>query len=124
MTGQVLDGRRCVLIAYSGGQGILDGMPPAVRRPGSDTSPLTGSEDLTAVEYYYRVPERSVTDDVHRVDPCSQPEIGRGAMSESRMGKQESIRFVGLPGVPEGAEFTRAPSQKYRFHRRWDDEPQ
>jgi uracil phosphoribosyltransferase len=95
MQGQVLDGKKLVLVAIlRAGQGILDGMlqvlPSArVGHIGLYRDPRT----LTAVEYYYRMPGQLEDRDVLVCDPM---------LDRLKTGKPASIRFLCLLACPEG----------------------
>jgi uracil phosphoribosyltransferase len=107
MTGQVLDGKKVVLIAIlRAGQGILDGMlkllPSArVGHVGLYRDPKT----LTAVEYYYRVPGALGDRDVIVCDPMlATGNSAVAAIERIKVGKPGSLRFVCLLACPEGVQ--------------------
>jgi uracil phosphoribosyltransferase len=105
MTGQLLDGKKVVLIAIlRAGQGILDGMlkllPSArVGHIGLYRDPKT----LTAVEYYYRVPGNLEDRDVIVCDPMlATGNSAVAAFDRIKEGKPASLTFVCLLACPEG----------------------
>ena len=105
MQGQVLDGKKLVLVAIlRAGQGILDGMlqvlPSArVGHIGLYRDPRT----LTAVEYYYRMPGQLEDRDVLVCDPMlATGNSAVAAIDRLKTGKPASIRFLCLLACPEG----------------------
>ncbi|WP_239015316.1 uracil phosphoribosyltransferase [Archangium violaceum] len=105
MTAPVLEGKKLVLVAIlRAGQGILDGMlqlvPSArVGHIGLYRDPKT----LTAVEYYYKVPNQLADRDVIVCDPMlATGNSAVAALNRIKKSKPGSLRFVCLLACPEG----------------------
>ncbi len=105
MTGTLLDGKKTVLISIlRAGNGILDGMldilPSArVGHIGLYRDPKT----LTAVEYYYKVPDTMADRDAIVVDPMlATGNSAVAAIERIKASGPRSIKFVCLLACPEG----------------------
>jgi len=107
MTGQQIDGKKIVFVSIlRAGTGILDGMlhviPSArVGHIGLYRDPKT----LTAVEYYFRMPEEMASRDVIVVDPMlATGNTAVAAIERLKETSPRSIRFVCLLAAPEGVK--------------------
>lgn len=105
MVGTMLDGKKTVLISIlRAGNGILDGMldilPSArVGHIGLYRDPKT----LTAVEYYYKVPDTMADRDAIVVDPMlATGNSAVAAIARIKESGPRSIKFVCLLACPEG----------------------
>ena len=105
MTGQVIDGKKLVLVSIlRAGNGFLDGMLNVV--PGARVGHIGLYRDpktLTAVEYYFKMPTHMPERDVIVVDPMLA--TGNSAIAAVDRLKEigpKSIKFVCLLTCPEG----------------------
>ena len=105
MTGQVIDGKKLVLVSIlRAGNGILEGMLSVV--PGARVGHVGLYRDpatLEPVEYYFKMPKDMDQRDVVVVDPMLA--TGNSAIAAVTRLKQlnpKSIRFVCLLTCPEG----------------------
>ena len=105
MTGQVIDGKKLVLVSIlRAGNGILEGMLSVV--PGARVGHVGLYRDpatLEPVEYYFKMPKDMAQRDVVVVDPMLA--TGNSAIAAVTRLKQlnpKSIRFVCLLTCPEG----------------------
>ena len=105
MTGRVIDGKKLVFVSIlRAGTGILDGMLNVV--PGARVGHIGLYRDpktLTAVEYYFKMPEHMDERDVVVVDPMLA--TGNSAIAAVERLKElrpKSIKFVCLLTCPEG----------------------
>ncbi|ATB35333.1 uracil phosphoribosyltransferase [Cystobacter fuscus] len=105
MNAPVLEGKKLVLVAIlRAGQGILDGMlqlvPSArVGHIGLYRDPKT----LSAVEYYYKVPNQLADRDVIVCDPMlATGNSAVAALTRIKRSKPGSLRFMCLLACPEG----------------------
>ncbi len=107
MTGQVMDGKKLVLVSIlRAGTGLLDGMLDVV--PGARVGHVGLYRDpktLTAVEYYFKMPQEMQERHVLVVDPMLA--TGNSAVAAVERVKElnpKSIKFVCLVGCPEGVQ--------------------
>jgi uracil phosphoribosyltransferase len=107
MTGKVIDGKKLVFVSIlRAGTGILDGMLNVV--PGARVGHIGLYRDpktLTAVEYYFKMPQDMHERDVVIVDPMLA--TGNSAIAAVERLKElrpKSIKFVCLLTCPEGIE--------------------
>jgi uracil phosphoribosyltransferase len=105
MNAPVLEGKKLVLVAIlRAGQGILDGMlqlVPSARigHIGLYRDPKT----LSAVEYYYKVPNQLADRDVIVCDPMlATGNSAVAALTRIKRSKPGSLRFMCLLACPEG----------------------
>ena len=105
MTAKVIDGKKLVFVSIlRAGTGILDGMLSVV--PGARVGHIGLYRDpktLTAVEYYFKMPEKMNERDVVVVDPMLA--TGNSAIAAVERLKElgpKSIKFVCLLTCPEG----------------------
>jgi uracil phosphoribosyltransferase len=110
MTGKVMDGKKLVFASIlRAGTGLLDGMLDVV--PGARVGHVGLYRDpktLTAVEYYFKMPEHMNERDVVVVDPMLA--TGNSAIAAIERIKElrpKSIKFVCLVGCPEGVKAMR-----------------
>jgi uracil phosphoribosyltransferase len=110
MTGKVMDGKKLVFASIlRAGTGLLDGMLDVV--PGARVGHVGLYRDpktLTAVEYYFKMPEHMSERDVVVVDPMLA--TGNSAIAAIERIKElrpKSIKFVCLVGCPEGVKAMR-----------------
>ena len=106
-TGHVIDGKKLVFVSIlRAGTGILDGMLSVV--PGARVGHIGLYRDpktLTAVEYYFKMPDHMDERDVIVVDPMLA--TGNSAIAAVERLKElnpRSIKFVCLLTCPEGIE--------------------
>jgi uracil phosphoribosyltransferase len=111
MTGRVIDGKKLVFVSIlRAGTGILDGMLNVV--PGARVGHIGLYRDpktLTAVEYYFKMPEHMHERDVVVVDPMLA--TGNSAIAAVERLKElrpKSIKFVCLLTCPEGVQAMRS----------------
>jgi uracil phosphoribosyltransferase len=104
-TGHVIDGKKLVFVSIlRAGTGILDGMLSVV--PGARVGHIGLYRDpktLTAVEYYFKMPDHMDERDVIVVDPMLA--TGNSAIAAVERLKElnpRSIKFVCLLTCPEG----------------------
>ena len=104
-TFKVIDGKKLVFVSIlRAGTGILDGMLSVV--PGARVGHIGLSRDpktLTAVEYYFKMPQNMESRDVIVVDPMLA--TGNSAIAAVERLKElnpKSIKFVCLLTCPEG----------------------
>ena len=104
-TGKVIDGKKLVFVSIlRAGTGILDGMLTVV--PGARVGHIGLYRDpktLTAVEYYFKMPQNMENRDVIVVDPMLA--TGNSAIAAVERLKElnpKSIKFVCLLTCPEG----------------------
>jgi uracil phosphoribosyltransferase len=107
MTGKVIDGKKLVFVSIlRAGTGILDGMLNVV--PGARVGHIGLYRDpktLTAVEYYFKMPEHMDERDVIVVDPMlATGNSAIAAVERLKELKPKSIKFVCLLTCPEGIE--------------------
>ncbi|MDB5752397.1 MAG: upp [Ramlibacter sp.] len=102
---KVIDGKKLVFVSIlRAGTGILDGMLSVV--PGARVGHIGLYRDpktLTAVEYYFKMPEKMAERDVIVVDPMLA--TGNSAIAAVERLKElspKSIKFVCLLTCPEG----------------------
>ena len=107
MQAKVIDGKKLVLVSIlRAGTGILDGMLTVV--PGARVGHIGLYRDpktLTAVEYYFKMPEHMHERDVVVVDPMLA--TGNSAIAAVERLKElrpKSIKFVCLLTCPEGVQ--------------------
>jgi uracil phosphoribosyltransferase len=107
MTAKVIDGKKLVFVSIlRAGNGILDGMLSIV--PGARVGHIGLYRDpktLTAVEYYFKMPQDMQSRDVVVVDPMLA--TGNSAIAAVERLKElqpKSIKFVCLLTCPEGIE--------------------
>ena len=105
MTAKVIDGKKLVFVSIlRAGTGILDGMLSVV--PGARVGHIGLYRDpktLTAVEYYFKMPQNMHDRDVVVVDPMLA--TGNSAIAAVERLKElapKSIKFVCLLTCPEG----------------------
>src|SRR3569832_1460963 len=105
MKSQVIDGKKLVFVSIlRAGTGILDGMLSVV--PGARVGHIGLYRDpktLTAVEYYFKLPQHMQDRDVIVVDPMLA--TGNSAIAAVERGKElgpKSIKLVCLLTCPEG----------------------
>lgn len=105
MTAKVIDGKKLVFVSIlRAGTGILDGMLSVV--PGARVGHIGLYRDpktLTAVEYYFKMPQDMQDRDVIVVDPMLA--TGNSAIAAVERLKElrpKSIKFVCLLTCPEG----------------------
>jgi hypothetical protein len=124
MTGKVIDGKKLVFVSIlRAGTGILDGMLNVV--PGARVGHIGLYRDpktLTAVEYYFKMPQDMHERDVVIVDPMLA--TGNSAIAAVERLKElrpKSIKFVCLLTCPEGiggdAEGAPRRADLHRRHR-------
>ncbi len=107
MTGRVIDGKKLVFVSIlRAGTGILDGMLNVV--PGARVGHIGLYRDpktLTAVEYYFKMPEHMDERDVVVVDPMlATGNSAIAAVERLKELKPKSIKFVCLLTCPEGVQ--------------------
>jgi uracil phosphoribosyltransferase len=107
MQGEVLDGKKIVLISIlRAGNGLLDGMTcinPSARigHVGLYRDPKT----LVPVENYFKVPSEMADRDVIVLDPMlATVNSAAAAVSRIKQSNPKSIKFVCLLAAPEGIE--------------------
>ena len=105
MTAKVIDGKKLVFVSIlRAGNGILEGMLNVV--PGARVGHIGQYRDpkpLTAVEYYFKMPQDMPSRDVVIVDPMLA--TGNSAIAAVERLKEmnpKSIKFVCLLTCPEG----------------------
>ncbi|HYF41688.1 MAG TPA: uracil phosphoribosyltransferase [Ramlibacter sp.] len=106
-TGKVIDGKKLVFVSIlRAGTGILDGMLSVV--PGARVGHIGLYRDpktLTAVEYYFKMPQEMQERDVVVVDPMlATGNSAIAAVERLKELKPKSIKFVCLLTCPEGIE--------------------
>ena len=104
-TGKVIDGKKLVFVSIlRAGTGILDGMLNVV--PGARVGHIGLYRDpktLTAVEYYFKLPEHVEERDIVVVDPMlATGNSAVAAVDRLKEVRPRSIRFVCLVTCPEG----------------------
>lgn len=107
MTGKAIDGKKLVFVSIlRAGTGILDGMLSVV--PGARVGHIGLYRDpktLTAVEYYFKMPQNMQERDVVVVDPMlATGNSAVAAVDRLKALKPKSIKFVCLVGCPEGVD--------------------
>lgn len=105
MTARVIDGKKLVFVSIlRAGTGILDGMLGVV--PGARVGHIGLYRDpktLTAVEYYFKMPQEMHERDVVVVDPMlATGNSAIAAVERLKELKPKSIKFVCLLTCPEG----------------------
>ncbi len=105
MMGKAIDGKKLVFVSIlRAGTGILDGMLSVV--PGARVGHIGLYRDpktLTAVEYYFKMPQDMQERDVVVVDPMlATGNSAVAAVDRLKALKPKSIKFVCLVGCPEG----------------------
>ncbi|CAN5306964.1 uracil phosphoribosyltransferase [soil metagenome] len=105
MTSKLIDGKRIVFVPIlRAGLGILDGMLNVV--PGARIGHIGLYRDpktLTAVEYYFKMPQGMKERDVIIVDPMlATGNSAIAAVERLKETRPKSIRFVCLLTCPEG----------------------
>ena len=105
MTGQVIDGKKLVLVSIlRAGNGLLDGMLSVV--PGARVGHIGLYRDpatLHPVEYYFKMPQEMNERDVIVVDPMlATGNSAIAAIQKLKALKPKSIKFVCLLTCPEG----------------------
>jgi uracil phosphoribosyltransferase len=105
MTGQVIDGKKLVFVSIlRAGNGILEGMLSVV--PGARVGHIGLYRDpqtLTAVEYYFKMPQDMDQRDIIVVDPMlATGNSAIAAIQRLKTLRPKSIKFVCLVGCPEG----------------------
>jgi uracil phosphoribosyltransferase len=106
-TGKVIDGKKLVFVSIlRAGTGILDGMLGVV--PGARVGHIGLYRDpktLTAVEYYFKMPQEMQERDVIVVDPMlATGNSAIAAVERLKELKPKSIKFVCLLTCPEGIQ--------------------
>jgi uracil phosphoribosyltransferase len=111
MTGKVMDGKKLVFASIlRAGTGLLDGMLDVV--PGARVGHIGLYRDpktLTAIEYYFKMPQSMHERDCVVVDPMLA--TGNSAVAAIERLKElnpRSIKFVCLVGCPEGVAAMKA----------------
>jgi uracil phosphoribosyltransferase len=104
-TGKVIDGKKLVFVSIlRAGNGILEGMLSVV--PGARVGHIGLYRDpqtLTAVEYYFKMPQDMDQRDIVVVDPMlATGNSAIAAVTRLKELKPKSIKFVCLVGCPEG----------------------
>ena len=104
-TGSTIDGKKTVFVAIMrAGAGLLDGMLEVV--PGARVGHIGLYRDpqtLTAVEYYFKVPEQMGERDVIVLDPMlATGHSAAAAVTRLKAVGPRSIRFACLLAAPEG----------------------
>jgi uracil phosphoribosyltransferase len=104
-TGKVIDGKKLVFVSIlRAGNGILEGMLSVV--PGARVGHIGLYRDpktLTAVEYYFKMPQDMDQRDIIVVDPMlATGNSAIAAVTRLKELKPKSIKFVCLVGCPEG----------------------
>jgi uracil phosphoribosyltransferase len=104
-TGKVIDGKKLVFVSIlRAGNGILEGMLNVV--PGARVGHIGLYRDpktLTAVEYYFKMPQDMHQRDAIVVDPMlATGNSAIAAVERLKECKPKSIKFVCLVGCPEG----------------------
>jgi uracil phosphoribosyltransferase len=104
-TGKVIDGKKLVFVSIlRAGNGILEGMLSVV--PGARVGHIGLYRDpktLTAVEYYFKMPQDMEQRDIVVVDPMlATGNSAIAAVTRLKELKPKSIKFVCLVGCPEG----------------------
>jgi uracil phosphoribosyltransferase len=104
-TGKVIDGKKLVFVSIlRAGNGILEGMLSVV--PGARVGHIGLYRDpktLTAVEYYFKMPQDMDQRDIIVVDPMlATGNSASAAVTRLKELKPKSIKFVCLVGCPEG----------------------
>jgi uracil phosphoribosyltransferase len=105
MTGQVIDGKKLVFVSIlRAGNGILEGMLSVV--PGARVGHIGLYRDpqtLSAVEYYFKMPQDMDQRDIIVVDPMlATGNSAIAAIDRLQTLRPKSIKFVCLVGCPEG----------------------
>lgn len=105
MTGQVIDGKKLVLVSIlRAGDGFLDGMLRVV--PGARVGHIGLYRDpdtLQPVEYYFKMPSEMSERDVVVVDPMlATGNSAAAAVARIKQLNPKSIKFVCLLAAPEG----------------------
>ncbi|MDX9843584.1 MAG: uracil phosphoribosyltransferase [Aquabacterium sp.] len=111
MTGQVIDGKKLVLVSIlRAGDGFLDGMLRVV--PGARVGHIGLYRDpatLQPVEYYFKMPSEMSERDVVVVDPMlATGNSAAAAVARIKQLKPKSIKFVCLLAAPEGVAVMQA----------------
>lgn len=106
-TGKMIDGKKLVFVSIlRAGTGILDGMLGVV--PGARVGHIGLYRDpktLTAVEYYFKMPQEMHERDVIVVDPMlATGNSAIAAVERLKELKPKSIKFVCLLTCPEGIQ--------------------
>jgi uracil phosphoribosyltransferase len=104
-TGKVIDGKKLVFVSIlRAGNGILEGMLSVV--PGARVGHIGLYRDpatLSAVEYYFKMPQDMEQRDIVVVDPMlATGNSAIAAVARLKELKPKSIKFVCLVGCPEG----------------------
>ena len=104
-TGKVIDGKKLVFVSIlRAGAGILDGMLAVV--PGARVGHIGLYRDpktLTAVEYYFKMPDKMAERDIIVVDPMlATGNSAVAAVDRLKEVRPRSIKFVCLLTCPEG----------------------
>ena len=111
MTGQVIDGKKLVLVSIlRAGDGFLDGMLRVV--PGARVGHIGLYRDpatLQPVEYYFKMPSEMSERDVVVVDPMlATGNSAAAAVTRIKHLNPKSIKFVCLLAAPEGVAVMQA----------------
>ena len=111
MTGQVIDGKKLVLVSIlRAGDGFLDGMLRVV--PGARVGHIGLYRDpatLQPVEYYFKMPSEMSERDVVVVDPMlATGNSAAAAVARIKQLNPKSIKFVCLLAAPEGVAVMQA----------------
>ena len=109
--GKVIDGKKLVFVSIlRAGTGILDGMLSVV--PGARVGHIGLYRDpktLTAIEYYFKMPQGMENRDVIVVDPMlATGNSAVAAVERLQELRPKSIKFVCLVGCPEGVKAMQA----------------
>lgn len=105
MTGQVIDGKKLVLVSIlRAGNGFLDGMLSVV--PGARIGHIGLYRDpatLQPVEYYFKMPSEMAERDIIVVDPMlATGNSAAAAVARLKALGPRSVKFVCLLAAPEG----------------------
>ena len=111
MTGQMIDGKKLVLVSIlRAGDGLLDGMLRVV--PGARVGHIGLYRDpatLQPVEYYFKMPSEMSERDVVVVDPMlATGNSATAAVARIKQLNPKSIKFVCLLAAPEGVAVMQA----------------
>ncbi|MFD0667505.1 uracil phosphoribosyltransferase [Ramlibacter sp. MAHUQ-53] len=111
MQARMIDGKKLVFVSIlRAGTGILDGMLNVV--PGARVGHIGLYRDpktLTAVEYYFKMPQEMASRDVVVVDPMlATGNSAVAAIDRLKELKPKSIKFVCLLTCPEGVRTLQA----------------